>query len=275
MAEPQVAESVATTSEISNVESAEDWRSSLPEEIKGHSSLETIKDVGALAKSYLHAQALVGADKIALPGKHSTKDDWDRVYASLGRPDEPSGYNLEVGEAPGVDEEMVKWYTSAVHEAGLSERQAQALISGYVDQTNSRSQHHNDVLQGQRNAAETELKKEWGNAYDQRLGYAKTVLGNFGTDELADVQLADGSLLGDNPSIVRMLAKVGQFLSEKTGEDMALGEKTSGILAPEQLARKLREITDLESPYWAKKHPEHDWYVAEAQRLREMLTPTE
>lgn len=58
-----------------------------------------------------------------------------------------------------MDEEMVKWYTSAVHEAGLSERQAQALISGYVDQTNSRSQHHNDVLQGQRNAAETELKK--------------------------------------------------------------------------------------------------------------------
>ena len=64
MSEEQVAEVSAPEMEQEVAQSVEDWRSSIPEEIRGHKSLDHINDVGALAKSYVHAQSMIGADKI-------------------------------------------------------------------------------------------------------------------------------------------------------------------------------------------------------------------
>ena len=43
-------------------------------------------------KSYLSAQKLVGANKVAIPNKMATDEDWDEVYKKLGRPDKPDDY---------------------------------------------------------------------------------------------------------------------------------------------------------------------------------------
>ena len=48
-----------------------DWKQSIPEDIRADKSLESIKDVGSLAKSYIHAQKLVGSDKIPIPNKYA------------------------------------------------------------------------------------------------------------------------------------------------------------------------------------------------------------
>ena len=92
MSEEQVAEVSADAEVAQSV--ASDWRTSIPEEIRGHKSLEHIQDVGALAKSYVNAQSMIGADKVAIPGKHATDEDWGEVYRRLGRPDTPDGYEL-------------------------------------------------------------------------------------------------------------------------------------------------------------------------------------
>ena len=55
MSELEVAEQAAVETS-SDGASVQDWRSSLPEEIATHRSLENITDVGALAKSYVNAQ---------------------------------------------------------------------------------------------------------------------------------------------------------------------------------------------------------------------------
>ena len=101
---------------------ADDWRSTIPEEIRGHKSLEHITDVGALAKSYVNAQSMIGADKIAIPGKHATDDDWGEVYRRLGRPDSPEGYELvnEMPEGAEASDDMLNWFRNAAHEAGLT-----------------------------------------------------------------------------------------------------------------------------------------------------------
>ena len=44
-----------------------DWKASLSDEIRSDKSLENIKDIEGLAKSYVHAQKLVGSDKIPVP----------------------------------------------------------------------------------------------------------------------------------------------------------------------------------------------------------------
>ena len=123
MSEEQVAEVSADVEVAQSV--AEDWRSGIPEEIRGHKSLEHIQDVGALAKSYVNAQSMIGADKIAIPGKHATDEDWGEVYRRLGRPDSPEGYELtnELPEGAEASDDLLSWFKGAAHDAGLTPQQ--------------------------------------------------------------------------------------------------------------------------------------------------------
>ena len=68
---------------------------SLAEDVRNEPSLQNIQDVDQLAKGYVHAQRKVGADKIPLPNKHATDDDWNQFYSRLGRPDTPEGYEVQ------------------------------------------------------------------------------------------------------------------------------------------------------------------------------------
>jgi hypothetical protein len=45
---------------------------SLPEDLRMEPSLRNFTDPASLAKSYVHAQRMIGADKIPLPGKTAT-----------------------------------------------------------------------------------------------------------------------------------------------------------------------------------------------------------
>ena len=261
--EQPAAEPVVSQSETAN------WRDSLPESIRGHKSLESIADVGSLAKGYVHAQSLVGADKIPVPGKWATDDDWNHVYTKLGKPDTAEGYSFETPEGAEVDPDMLEWFKGTAHKAGLNPGQAQNLFIDYLTQIGQRQAHMEGVQQQAMDASIDALKKEWGQAYDQRVGFANQVFKNFAESGLDQIPLQDGSRLGDNPDIVKMLSKVGQFMHEKMGEDSIAGLGQTGVATPDEAAAKLRELTAQGSPYWNARHPEHKWYVDEALRLRE------
>ena len=251
-----------------------DWRTSLPEEIRSHASLDSIEDVGALAKSYVHAQSMIGAEKVGVPGKWATEDDWSEVWTKLGRPADADGYELKVETPEGVepDGEMLSWFKSTAHANGLTPRQAQGLLAEYTQFTQGREQSTSGQIEQQQANAEQELRREWGEAYDNRLSVAKDVLAQFGSDELADTATTSGStLFGNDPNVIRMLHKVGAYINERVSEDGLLGAKTTGMMAPDEAQAKLRELTAEGSPYWNNRAPEHDWYVEEALRMQEKL----
>jgi len=252
-----------------------DWRTSLPEEIRSHASLDSIEDVDALAKSYVHAQSMIGADKIVVPGKWATDDDWSAVYDKLGRPADADGYELELAEPPDgaqQDGEMLNWFRATAHANGLTPRQAQGLLAEYTQFTQGRQESATGADEEQQANAEQELRREWGEAYDNRISVAKDVLKQFGSNELADTATTSGNtLFGNDPNVIRMLHKVGSYINERVSEDGLLGSKTTGMMAPDEAQAKLRELTAEGSPYWNKKAPEHDWYVDEALRMQEKL----
>ena len=79
--EAQVAEAPVDAGQAPSAQPVQnDWRSDIPEDIRSHKSLETIQDVGSLAKSYVNAQSMIGADKVVKPGKFATSDDWNSFY---------------------------------------------------------------------------------------------------------------------------------------------------------------------------------------------------
>lgn len=271
MSEEQVAEVVADATVAQSV--ADDWRTNVPEEIRGHKSLEHITDVGALAKSYVNAQSMIGADKLAIPGKHATDEDWGEVYRRLGRPDSPDGYELDNEMPEGIEQsdDMLNWFKSAAHEAGLTPSQAQKLLGGYNQFLGTQVGADEAQIQQMRETTEVELKKEYGAAYADRITNGNAAMQEFGSAELSEIQLADGRLLGDHPGIIKMMVNVSEFINSKIGEDVLAGTKSSGGLTPDDAKAKLSEIRAPGTPYWDQRHPEHQFYVQEGLRYQEML----
>ena len=108
-----------------------DWKASLSEEIRADKSLENIKDIEGLAKSYVHAQKLVGSDKIPVPNKYATEQDWDAVYEKLGRPADAEGYKYDLPEDQQIDAEALKSSSSQAHKLGLLPGQANGRVTFY------------------------------------------------------------------------------------------------------------------------------------------------
>ena len=108
-----------------------DWKASLSDEVRADKSLENIKDIESLAKSYVHAQKLVGAEKIPVPNKYATEKDWDAVYEKLGRPKSADGYKYQLPEEQKVDETALKNFSAQAHKLGLLPTQAQGVVNFY------------------------------------------------------------------------------------------------------------------------------------------------
>ena len=106
--EVQTENSVLSGDPKTETPTSTDWKANLSDEIKADKSLENIKDIESLAKSYVHAQKLVGADKIPVPNKFATEKDWDAVYEKLGRPKDATGYKYELPQDNQVDEASLR-----------------------------------------------------------------------------------------------------------------------------------------------------------------------
>ena len=272
--EQQVAEVVAdATVAQSGGEVEFDWRSQIPEEIRDHKSLAHFTDVGAMAKSLVNAQSMIGADKVAIPGKHATDEDWGEVWRKLGRPDTPDGYELvnEMPEGIEQNDDMLNWFRATAHEIGMTPTQAQKMLGKYNQFLGTQIGADEGMVEQLRETTEIELKKEYGAAFADRVSNGNAVMQEFGAEGLTELQLADGRLLGDHPEIIKMMVNVGEFINSKIGEDVLAGTKSSGGLAPDDARAKLQEIRAPNSPYWDQRHPEHQFYVQEGLRYQEML----
>lgn len=241
---------------------------SLPEDLRNEPSLRLFSDPASLAKSYVHAQRMIGADKIPLPGKSATDDEWRQVYRRLGAPEDPKAYDIKLGADVMGDNEMQAFRAAAL-EAGLNNRQA-SRIAQFIESTVSQAREAQGTsVESVLRESEQELRQEWGQAFDQKLSLANRAATTFlGSTELLDtIELADGRLLGDHPAIVKMFAN----LANEIGEDRLLGESTELVMTPADAQQKISEITRQGTPYWDKFHPEHRQYVDEALRLREYM----
>lgn len=271
MSEEQVADVSAVAGVAQSEVNSSDWRTAIPEEIRDHKSLSHIGDIGALAKSYVHAQQMIGADKVVLPSKSATPDEWSEFYQRIGRPETPEGYQLQLNniqEGIEPNQEVLDWFKQTAHQAGMTPQQAQHMLDSYNQMTSQTVEMSQQQYESRVAEVETELKREYGEAFDDKLAIANGVLAEFGNPDIAEVQLADGTLLGDNPEIIRMLASMGSYIRERVGEDSLEGVRTSGAFTPEDAMTKVRELTQPNTPYWDSRHPEHSWYVNEAMKYR-------
>ena len=240
---------------------------SLPEDLRNEPSLRTFTDPASLAKSYVNAQRMIGADKIALPGKSATADEWREVYTRLGAPRDAKEYQFD-GDIP-LEENYLNSFREHALNAGLRPSQANEMMNFVRSTIEGMNSNLSEGAEAARYAAEQELRQEFGQAFDQRLEMAqlaaKNLLGD--TDMFDSIQLADGRMLGDHPDIIRMFSN----LASQIGEDNLAGDTTELIMTPEEASRQIAEMTRRDGPYWDRMHPEHETYIQEVLRLREYM----
>ena len=244
---------------------ATDWKASLSEAIRSDKSLENIKDIEGLAKSYVHAQKMVGADKIPVPNKYATDKDWDAVYEKLGRPKSADGYKFDLPQDKKVDEVSLKEFSTQAHKLGLLPGQAQGMVKFYNEMTAKSLQDADGKALAAREASEKTLKQEFGQAYDQKVTQAATLAKSVGATDILNRNLEDGTKLGDHPDMIKVFAQ----LASKMGEDSIVQASGPTYLTPSQIEKQIGELTQTGSAYWDKNHPNHGVAVQEVLALRE------
>ena len=239
----------------------------IPENFREEKSLENFNNMEDFVKSYLHAQKLVGADKIPVPNKHATEEDWNEVFKKLGAPNSPEDYKYNFKDQE-MDSEAVSEFNKTAHRLGLLPKQAEGLIKFYNEMNvNNAASQEEAAAQAQMNV-EAELKKEFGPQYNKRLDQAKRLAVNsLGQDFLENTYLKDGSRLGDNLQVIKAFSDLADKLSE---DPIIQGDGTSYMTAKD-IEKEIDELTQEGSAYWDKSHVNHDKAVTEVLKLREML----
>ena len=222
----------------------------LDADVMNEPSIRNIKDLNSLAKSYVHAQKMIGADKIIIPQKGATKEQWDEVFTKLGLPKKEE-YKINKAEKTVLGDEFYTKVTDLGHSLGILPSQMQAFIQNLETDAQSKFEAQSVKNKDLMDNASLNLKKEWGDAFDSKIHSAKAVLEKFGDDETK--QFIRESGLGNDPRIVKFLEKIGSSLKEARMID---GPQT--VESREDHQTQLNGIlNDKNHPYWNSSHVGH------------------
>lgn len=265
------------------------WRDSLPEDLREVGSLKDIPDIATLAKAYNDAQSFIGRS-VRIPGEDagddvwsdfrgkltqvpgiaqvpteaSPEEEWTAFYNSMGRPEAPDGYKIGESTDPDTDAAILEQF----HKVGLSNGQATAMMEWMRSGNDQVDEQYTQI----REEAVGELRKEWGNAYDDKIADARNALRTYGGDAL--IQELDESGMGNSPALIKAFAGVGANLTE--AGPMGEGGQRSFTMTPTEALEKISEVLGNAShPYNDNMHPSHDQEVKRMSTLYQAAYPAE
>lgn len=264
--ETQAEDTLVSSTTNNTVQTSKSWKETISEEFRNDPNISKFTEIDALAKSYINATKMIGSDKIPVPNNNSTDEQWNEVYSKLGRPESPDKYKLDFkSEAAPIDESAVKSFAEVAHKSGLNEKQAQSILDYYksnIEQSAQQSKIDTETAQAN---AEQQLRKEWGGNFDANIKRAGSIAKANMNPEMLDMQLKDGTRLGDHPEFIKGFANIANLLSE----DKFVGTAAENDANIRDYDAEIKAITgDLNGPFWNSGHPEHDKLVQQVLTLR-------
>lgn len=188
----------------------QDWRSTLPDELKNDATLQNFKDIESLAKTVVHQQKVLGS-RIPLP---KNDDEYNELYNKLGRPEDPNKYEVKIPQEfeQYFKKENVDEFKNVAHKIGLNNKQVNALLDYQVNSIKYEMQNEPASIVIEKDKTEQMLKQEWGYDYDKNVRAATRALDVYGDDELKD--LLNNSSAGNNPAVIKFFARLGAEVTE-------------------------------------------------------------
>ena len=215
------------------------WRDTLPDDLKADKSLESFKDVPALAKSYVETKKLVGSKQApTVPGAAASPEEVAAWRKALGVPDTPEGYTPKqhpIMALPQWNKEAQGAFLKLAHEEHIPPKTLDRILGFYGDFVAA------GLKDTDRMAAEAkgELRSEWGVNYDAYIGAAKNGLTRLATALEVKPEDVFEATKGSDPALV---AKLFHYIeSQFTEHGWVSGEPVRGV-TPEMAVSKIAEI---------------------------------
>lgn len=244
----------------------------LDEDILSDPSLQAIKDLSSLTKSYVHAQRKIGEKGVQIPSENASQEEWDTFYQKTGVPLEADKYKksleLKPGEDAQFDETFNDEFMKKAHELRVHPKQAKEMYQFFNDQaknsTESFMTQESEKQQQQLDA----LRDEWGEqAYDQKVKRAEKFLGEaVGKDFL---KYLGETGLGKNAEMVKAFAKMADTYFS---EEKLPGGDPKTALTKDQAQQEINTImSNFDDPYHKPNHADHKRRVDEVQKLFQIV----
>ena len=268
-AQPTTIASTPISSTTEQPKVATSWKEAISEEFRQDPNIEKFTEIDALAKSYINATKMIGQDKVAVPNKNSTEDQWNEVYDKLGRPESADKYQLDVkSDVAPIDDGAVKQFAENAHKLGLSNKQAQGVLEFYKTSMEGTAQQSKVDTETAQVQAEQELRQEWGREFESNVQRAGALAKANMNPDILDLELKSGIRVGDHPELIKGFAKIASMMSE----DKIVSPESDGANKSADIESEISTITNnTDGPYWNKGHPDHDKVVQQVYTLREML----
>ena len=169
--------------------------------LTGQAAEPTSEDTGA------QVEAGTEGDAEGNPGEEAGdkgQDELPETYA-----------DFELPEGMQLDATTLESATPMFKELGLTQDQAQKVVSFYADQVKAGEQKQIDAF--------NQLTDDWrsqsmndkefgGDHFEESVGIARQALDKFGTPELKTLLSEHG--VGNHPEVIRMMIKVGKLTQE-------------------------------------------------------------
>lgn len=230
-----------------------------------YEKLKVFKGPEDLVRSYFSLN-----DKMSstgrLPKSDAPAEEWDTFYKAWGRPDKPEAYTLskeELKTAAGGDAFLGNVSVMA-HKLGLNNTQYEQMVQWGVEQSVAMNKQQKEATE----MLKADLRKEWGFAYDDKVGLARRTLAGLTTgpkDPL--ITFLDATGLSDHPEIIKLFNKLGDII----GEDNILKEGQHTVDEITNAKDKILEIRgDPKHPFNDARHVGHRKAVQDMNALYEI-----
>lgn len=253
----------------------DDWRSSLPEELKNSTSLSKFKSVEDLAKSYNSMSDILGKRTADF-----TEEDWEKFISAQettrGIPATPEDYYIETKPiAEGLQNTLadneLEYLKGLSYDLGLDKQQAQNLYDGINGALNHILQERQAEAIKNFEEQEDLFKKNWGDALETKKQAVESCLDKFlpeitGKDSQYWAEKIEKLGLDHDFDFCNLLANLGETVSQS----QSIGYNNLSPMDASMRLNQIKSDPNLMSIITNKLHPMHKEMSEEFDTLIEI-----
>lgn len=230
----------------------------------------------SMAKELVNAQDLIGRKGVIKPGDDSDATAWEKYYSDLGRPATPGDYKLEGFNRP----EGIGWDVDAIetpmlahmHSLGMTDAQVTGTFSEFARIQVGGAQKSTEQINAMVDKTKADLEGEWGLAYDAKVDLATRAANTMvkgGLEALNGILLANGTTMSTNPTVIRLLAAVGE-LRQEAGLVGEMNNNRKTLTPGEANSAYDRHVAQFRDALIDRDHADHKFAVDEKTRLSQL-----
>lgn len=244
-------ETKVVESSITSKES--DWVGSFNKDNQEYINKKGWKDADSILASYTALEKAFhkSPNIVELPNEEDPKSV-EAFYNKLGRPENKDKYSF--APETEADKQFIDQYKDIAFNSGLTDKQASNVLKWYNESSGLAQKASEEEYAIKQNAEISEIKKEWGAAFDERLQVAREGVKRFGLD---DNQINGMEKSIGSKAFFKMMYAVGQDVTEDTARGLVNGVNKYAMSPKDALdeINKLKSDANFISQYTNTQSP--------------------